>query len=142
MGPVLFPAVDLRGGQCVRLLEGDFARETVYGDDPVEQALRFQAAGAQWLHVVDLDAALTGDPTNRAVVGAVATALDIPVQAGGGVRSVADARALFEAGVRRVVMGTAALEDPALVGQVADLGSVAVGIDVRGEEVAYVAGHR
>jgi len=136
MGPVLFPAVDLRGGQCVRLLEGDFARETVYGDDPVEQALRFQAAGAQWLHVVDLDAALTGDPTNRAVVGAVATALDIPVQAGGGVRSVADARALFEAGVRRVVMGTAALEDPALVGQVADLGSVAVGIDVRGEEVA------
>ncbi|MBT3245319.1 MAG: 1-(5-phosphoribosyl)-5-[(5-phosphoribosylamino)methylideneamino]imidazole-4-carboxamide isomerase [Actinobacteria bacterium] len=136
MGPALFPAVDLRGGRCVRLIEGDFARETVYGDDPVEQARRFEAAGAPWLHVVDLDAALTGDPTNRAVVGAVATALDIPVQAGGGVRSIADAEVLFDAGVRRVVMGTAALESPAIVGQVAELGAVAVGIDVKGDEVA------
>ena len=136
MAPALYPAVDLRGGRLVRLLEGDFGRETVYGDDPVEQARRFEAAGAPWLHIVDLDAALTGDPTNRAAVGAVASALDIPVQAGGGVRSIADAQALFDAGVRRVVMGTAALENPALVAQVAEMGAVAVGIDVRGEEVA------
>ena len=136
MGPALDPAVDLRGGRYVRLVEGDFARETVYGDDPVEQARRFEAAGAPWLHVVDLDAALTGDPANRVAVAAVATALDIPVQAGGGVRSIADAEALFGAGVSRVVMGTAALENPALVERVAELGAVAVGIDVKGEEVA------
>jgi len=136
MGVALYPAIDLRGGMCVRLREGDFSRETVYGDDPVEQALLFQAAGAPWVHVVDLDAALTGEPLNRSALAAVAGALDIPVQAGGGVRSTSDAKALFAAGVERVVMGTAALEDPDLVARVADLGSVAVGIDVKGTDVA------
>lgn len=120
----------------MRLHRGDFAEETVYGDDPVEQALAFQEAGARWVHVVDLDAALTGSPANREAVAAVAAALDVPVQAGGGVRGAADAAQLFGAGVARVVMGTAAVEDPRLVESVAGLGPVAVGLDVRGREVA------
>ena len=135
-GMPLFPAIDLRGGQCVRLVQGDYGRETVYGDDPVAQALAFQEAGAAWLHIVDLDAARTGEPVNRPVVADVAAALDIPVQAGGGVRTVDDARALFDAGVARVVMGTAAVESPDLVASVAAIGSVAVGLDLRGDEVA------
>ncbi len=135
-GMPLFPAIDLRGGQCVRLVQGDYGRETVYGDDPVAQAFAFQEAGAAWLHIVDLDAARTGEPVNRPVVADVAAALDIPVQAGGGVRTVDDARALFDAGVARVVMGTAAVESPDLVASVAAIGSVAVGLDLRGDEVA------
>jgi phosphoribosylformimino-5-aminoimidazole carboxamide ribotide isomerase len=120
----------------VRLVQGDYGRETVYGDDPVAQALAFQEAGAAWLHIVDLDAARTGEPVNRPVVADVAAALDIPVQTGGGVRTVGDARALFDAGVARVVMGTAAVESPDLVASVAAIGSVAVGLDLRGDEVA------
>ncbi|MDP6493727.1 MAG: 1-(5-phosphoribosyl)-5-[(5-phosphoribosylamino)methylideneamino]imidazole-4-carboxamide isomerase [Acidimicrobiales bacterium] len=132
----LFPAIDLRDGHCVRLLRGDYGQETVYGDDPVSQALAFQAAGAPWVHVVDLDAARSGDPVNRPFVAAIAAALDIPVQAGGGIRSIDAAAELFAAGVRRVVLGTAAVERPGLVGEVASLGAVAVGLDVRGREVA------
>ncbi|MDP6947355.1 MAG: HisA/HisF-related TIM barrel protein, partial [Myxococcota bacterium] len=98
--------------------------------------LAFQEAGADWVHVVDLDAARSGDPINRPVVAAVAAALDVPVQTGGGVRSVDDARVLFDAGVARVVLGTAAIEDPDLVPAVAAHGPVAVGLDVRGDEVA------
>jgi len=134
--PALFPAIDIRGGRCVRLLQGDYGQETVYGNDPAAQARAFQDAGATWVHVVDLDAARTGDPVNRPVVAEVAATLDVPVQAGGGVRTLDDARTLFDAGVSRVVMGTAAIEDPDLVDQVADLGRVAVGLDIRGEEVA------
>ena len=134
--PALFPAIDILGGRCVRLLQGDYGQETVYGNDPVAQARAFQDAGATWVHIVDLDAARTGDPVNRQVVAEVAATLDVPVQAGGGVRTLDDARTLFDAGVSRVVMGTAAIEDPELVDQVADLGRVAVGLDIRGEEVA------
>jgi len=134
--PALFPAIDILGGRCVRLLQGDYGQETVYGNDPAAQARAFQDAGATWVHVVDLDAARTGDPVNRPVVAEVAATLDVPVQAGGGVRTLDDARILFDAGVSRVVMGTAAIEDPELVDQVADLGRVAVGLDIRGEEVA------
>ena len=134
--PALFPAIDILGGRCVRLLQGDYGQETVYGKDPAAQARAFQDAGATWVHIVDLDAARTGDPVNRPVVAEVAATLDIPVQAGGGVRTLDDARTLFDAGVSRVVMGTAAIEDPELVDQVADLGRVAVGLDIRGEEVA------
>ena len=134
--PALFPAIDILGGRCVRLLQGDYGQETVYGKDPAAQARAFQDAGATWVHVVDLDAARTGDPVNRQVVAEVAATLDVPVQAGGGVRTLDDARTLFDAGVSRVVMGTAAIEDPDLVDQVADLGRVAVGLDIRGEEVA------
>ncbi|HET9691632.1 MAG TPA: 1-(5-phosphoribosyl)-5-[(5-phosphoribosylamino)methylideneamino]imidazole-4-carboxamide isomerase [Acidimicrobiales bacterium] len=131
--PELFPAIDLRGGRLVRLVEGDFAREKVYGDDPVSVARAFAAQGAPWVHVVDLDAARTGDPVNRAVVEAIVAAVTVPVQVGGGVRSLADAAALLGAGVTRVVIGTAALEQPALVAEVAERwpGRVAVGLDHR-----------
>src|SRR5579884_2565330 len=95
----LYPAIDLRGGRCVRLAQGDFSRETVYGDDPVAVARGFAAAGAPWIHVVDLDAALTGTAANADVVAAMARAVDVPVQAGGGVRSEEAAAALLAAGV-------------------------------------------
>ncbi|HKY65682.1 MAG TPA: HisA/HisF-related TIM barrel protein, partial [Acidimicrobiales bacterium] len=105
----LYPAIDLRGGRCVRLHQGDYSQETVYGDDPVAQARAFAAAGAPWIHVVDLDAARTGVPHDRAIIAAIAEAVDVPVQTGGGVRDDDAADALLGAGVRRVVVGTAAL---------------------------------
>ena len=136
----LYPAIDLRDGRCVRLIEGDFARETVYGDDPVAVALSFAGDGARWIHVVDLDAARTGDPANRPVVAAIAAAVSpsgVQVQTGGGVRSLDDAAALIDAGVARVVIGTAAVENPSLVESAARRwpGQVAVGLDHRGGEV-------
>jgi phosphoribosylformimino-5-aminoimidazole carboxamide ribotide isomerase len=133
----LFPAIDLRGGHCVRLVEGDFGQETVYGDDPVAVARSFARQGAEWIHVVDLDAARTGDPVNRPVVAAIAGAVTVPVQTGGGVRTVEDAAALLGAGVTRVVVGTAAVEHPELVAELADRwpGRVAVGLDHRDGEV-------
>ena len=132
----LYPAIDLRDGKCVRLLQGDYARETVYGDDPVAQALAFVEAGARWIHVVDLDAARTGIGENRAVVAAIAEAVSVPVQTGGGVRSLEAAQALFDAGVERVVIGTAALRDPDLVVTLAQQNRVAVGLDAKSGEVA------
>ncbi len=132
----LYPAIDLRGGKCVRLLQGDYARETVYGDDPVAQALAFVEAGARWIHVVDLDAARTGIAENRVVVAAIAQAVPVPVQTGGGVRSLEAAQALFDAGVERVVIGTAALRDPDLVVGLARQHRVAVGLDAKSGEVA------
>ena len=131
----LFPAIDLRGGRVVQLVQGDFDRERDHGADPVTVALGFQAAGAPWIHTVDLDAARTGEPANRHLIAAVAEAVDVPVQAGGGVRSVAAARALADVGVARVVMGTAALEDPRLVAEIAGQQPVALGLDVKGREV-------
>ena len=132
----LYAAIDLLGGRCVRLHQGDYDRATDYGDDPVGQARRFAADGAPWIHVVDLDAARRGEPVNRDVIGRIAAAVDIPVQVGGGVRSRADAEALWAAGVARVVMGTAALEDPDLVAALVPDGAVAVGLDARGRELA------
>jgi phosphoribosylformimino-5-aminoimidazole carboxamide ribotide isomerase len=134
----LYPAIDLRAGRCVRLYQGDYAQETVYGDDPPAQARRFADAGARWIHVVDLDAARSGEPVNRPVVADIAATLPsgVGVQTGGGVRSVEAAEALFAVGVRRVVLGTAALEDPDLVARLAGRFALAVGLDVRGREVA------
>jgi len=132
----LYPAIDLLDGRAVRLYQGDYARETVYNDDPVAQAMEFAAAGARWIHVVDLDAARTGAPRNRDVIAAICDAVDVPIQTGGGVRSEAAADALFELGVTRVVLGTAALEDPELVRLLASRHPVAVGLDARGREVA------
>jgi phosphoribosylformimino-5-aminoimidazole carboxamide ribotide isomerase len=136
----LYPAIDLRDGRCVRLYQGDYARETVYGDDPVAQASAFAAGGARWIHVVDLDAARTGVGHNRSVVGAIAAAVgpDVSVQTGGGVRDDDAADALLGAGVQRVVVGTAALDDPAWVRRLAARhpGRVAVGLDARGRDVA------
>lgn len=132
----LFPAIDLRDGKCVRLHQGDYGQETVYGDDPVAQAVAFANAGAGWIHVVDLDAARTGVPENRAVVAAIADAVAVPVQTGGGVRDAAAAGALFAAGVERVVIGTAALTDPDFVRALARDHRVAVGLDAKSGEVA------
>lgn len=133
----LYPAIDLRNGRCVRLYQGDYDQQTTYGDDPVAQAKAFVAEGAEIIHVVDLDAAKTGEPTNRPVIGAICAALDVPVQVGGGVRSVEAANALFDLGVDRVVIGTAAIERPELVEQLTAAGrSVVVGIDARGGDVA------
>jgi len=134
----LFPAIDLRGGRCVRLYQGDYDRETDYGLDPVSVAVSFAEAGATWVHVVDLDAARTGVAANREVVGDIARALapHVAVQSGGGVRDHAAAEALWSVGVTRVVLGTAAVENPGLVRDLAAGHPVAVGLDVRGGEVA------
>ncbi|MHB1785345.1 MAG: 1-(5-phosphoribosyl)-5-[(5-phosphoribosylamino)methylideneamino]imidazole-4-carboxamide isomerase [Acidimicrobiales bacterium] len=136
----LFPAIDLIGGHSVRLAQGDYERVSDYGD-PMDVARSFATAGASWLHVVDLDAARTGQAHNLKVVRAIA-ALGVAVQCGGGVRSPEAAERLFDAGVTRVVIGTAAVEDPGLVADVARRwpGQVAVGLDYRrtasGTEVA------
>ena len=132
----LYPAIDLRGGHCVRLYQGDYGRETDYGDDPVGRARVFADAGAPWIHVVDLDAARSGEATNRDVIAAICAAVDVPVQSGGGVRTVEAAEALARAGVARVVIGTAALEQPELVAEVAARQPVAVGLDARGTDLA------
>ncbi|MSW79181.1 MAG: 1-(5-phosphoribosyl)-5-((5-phosphoribosylamino)methylideneamino)imidazole-4-carboxamide isomerase [Actinobacteria bacterium] len=134
----LYPAIDLRDGKVVRLRQGDYDDQTTYGDDPVATAVSFAEAGARWIHVVDLDAARSGSPVNRPVVAAIARAVagSAAVQTGGGVRSVADARALAEAGVARVVMGSAAVKDPSLVAAASAVVAVAVGLDHRAGEVA------
>ncbi len=132
----LYCAVDVRGGRCVRLHQGDYGAETVYDDDPVARAVQMADQGAGWIHVVDLDGARSGRPDNAAVVAAIASAVSVPVQAGGGVRSTETAAAWFAAGVERVVLGTAALREPALVRQLAGSRRVAVGLDARGGEVA------
>ena len=133
----LYPAIDLLGGRCVRLYQGDYDQSTTYGDDPVAQARAFVAEGAEVLHMVDLDAAKTGEPVNRSVIAEVCRSIDVPVQVGGGVRTVEAADALFDVGVDRVVIGTAAIEKPELVAELCGAGrAVAVGIDARGGEVA------
>jgi phosphoribosylformimino-5-aminoimidazole carboxamide ribotide isomerase len=134
----LYPAIDLRDGKVVRLLQGDYDQQTTYGDDPVAVALAFAEAGARWIHVVDLDAARSGSPVNRPVVAAIAAALAgrASVQTGGGVRTVGDAQLLADAGVARVVMGSAAVADPSLVEAASKVVPVAVGLDHRNGEVA------
>jgi phosphoribosylformimino-5-aminoimidazole carboxamide ribotide isomerase len=134
----LYPAIDLHAGRAVRLHQGDFTRETVYGDDPVAIACSFAAAGARWIHVVDLDAARTGDPVNRPLIAAIAHAVagGASVQTGGGVRAPADAGALAAIGVARVVIGSAALRAPAVVAEAGAILPVAVGLDHRDGELA------
>ncbi|HUO49552.1 MAG TPA: HisA/HisF-related TIM barrel protein, partial [Acidimicrobiales bacterium] len=129
----LYPAIDLQEGAAVRLVQGDFGRRTDYGD-PLDLAQRYAAAGARWIHVVDLDAARTGEARNRDVVLAIAGAVPVPVQSGGGVRSIDHAQALLGGGVARVVVGTAAWRDPAFLEAVVTRfpGRVAVGLDHRG----------
>jgi len=128
----VYPAIDLREGVAVRLLRGDFALATEYGD-PLALAEAYAAAGTRWIHVVDLDAARSGEPVNRELVLAIARRVGARVQAGGGVRSAADADELLSGGVARVVLGTAALEDPGLLGDLARArpGQVALGLDYR-----------
>jgi phosphoribosylformimino-5-aminoimidazole carboxamide ribotide isomerase len=134
----LYPSIDLREGRVVRLRQGDYDRETSYGDDAVAVAEGFCADGAQWIHIVDLDAARSGVATNRGAIAAVVAAVagSARVQAGGGVRTLDDARAAADAGVARVVMGSAAVADPSLVYAVAEHIPVAVALDHRGGVVA------
>jgi len=134
----LYPAIDLRAGAVVRLARGDFEVLTQYGDDPVAIARSFDAAGARWIHVVDLDAALEGGSPNLGAIEAICANVTAQVQTGGGVRSVEDASDRFAAGVARVVMGSAAVEHPDVVEELAARhpGAVAVGLDARGRDVA------
>jgi phosphoribosylformimino-5-aminoimidazole carboxamide ribotide isomerase len=134
----LYAAIDLRDGRCVRLLQGDYAVERVYGGDPVAAAKEFEADGASWLHVVDLDAARTGHGRNRGTVASIAQAVHVRVQAGGGIRDEFSAQALLDVGVARIVLGTVAAEQPELLRRLAQRhpGKVVVGVDVRHGEVA------
>jgi phosphoribosylformimino-5-aminoimidazole carboxamide ribotide isomerase len=133
-----YPAIDLRGGRVVQLQQGDFDRETVYGDDPVAVARWFADAGATWVHVVDLDAARSGTATNLRAIESICTAVECHVETSGGVRTVEDASDRFAAGAARVVIGSAAVEHPEVVEQLALMhpGQVAVGLDARGRDVA------
>lgn len=133
----LYPAIDLRDGKCVRLLQGDYDRQTTYDADPVELALEFEAAGAPWIHVVDLDGARSGSAENLPVIAAIAAAVGVPVQSGGGIRDAGAAMERYDVGVTRCVVGTAAVENPDLVEALASEGHrVAVGLDVKGDEIA------
>ena len=137
MSFVVYPAIDLINGKCVRLYQGDYAKETIYGDDPISQALNFESDGAEWIHLVDLDAARTGSLENTSVIKNICEELSIPVQVGGGIRSSDTAKFLYDIGVERTVIGTAAVEDPELVTRIADHGHrVAVGEDGKDGYVA------
>jgi len=135
---IVFPAIDLKGGQVVRLAEGDMARATVYGDDPAAQALRFAEAGSQYLHVVDLDGAFAGESRNRSAVEAIVAAFPGHVQLGGGIRTPLAVDGWFDLGVSRVVIGTAALNDPQFVRTMAAAypGGIVVAVDARDGMVA------
>ena len=135
---ILFPAIDLKNGQCVRLEQGDMARATVFSLDPAAQAAAFAAQGFEYLHVVDLDGAFAGKPVNAAAVEAMLRSVTIPVQLGGGIRDLKTIEAWLDKGIARVIIGTAAVRDPALVKAAAKKypGRVAVGLDARDGKVA------
>lgn len=134
----VIPAIDLRGGQCVRLMQGDYDRETVYGSDPAEMARRWQSLGAPRLHVVDLDGARSGEQANADAVKAIVAAIDVPVELGGGIRNIETIERWLEAGVERVYIGTAAVTDPHFASQACALfpGHVAAGADARDGKIA------
>jgi len=135
---ILYPAIDLKDGECVRLAQGDMARVTVFNDDPGAQARAFTGAGADWVHVVDLNGAFEGKPVNSAAVEAIIDAVDKPVQLGGGIRDLATVSHWLSSGVERIVLGTAAIKNPDLVRNAcaAFPGQIAVGIDARNGRVA------
>ncbi|MEO1264649.1 MAG: 1-(5-phosphoribosyl)-5-[(5-phosphoribosylamino)methylideneamino]imidazole-4-carboxamide isomerase [Pseudomonadota bacterium] len=135
---ILFPAIDLKDGACVRLELGEMSAATVFNESPADQARAFAAEGFQWIHVVDLDGAFAGAPRNAEAVQAIRGAVDLPIQLGGGIRDLATIERWLEAGVTRVILGTAAVRDPDLVRHAcrAHPGRVAVGIDAKGGRVA------
>jgi phosphoribosylformimino-5-aminoimidazole carboxamide ribotide isomerase len=130
---ILFPAIDLKDGSCVRLVQGDMAQATIFNDNPAEQALIFERQGFEYLHLVDLDGAFAGKPVNADAVKAILDVVSIPVQLGGGIRDLRTIERWLEKGVERVIIGTAAVRDPDLVREAARLhpGRIAVGIDAR-----------
>lgn len=135
---ILYPAIDLKDGQCVRLYKGAMEQATVFSDDPAAQARAFVAQGAEWLHLVDLNGAFAGEPVNGAAVEAILAAVDVPCQLGGGIRDMATIEMWLGKGLRRAILGTVAVENPALVRQAARAfpGQIAVGIDARNGLVA------
>lgn len=135
---ILYPAIDLKDGQCVRLLKGEMDAATVFNDDPGAQAAAFENAGAEWLHIVDLNGAFAGEPVNGAAVTSILEALTIPAQLGGGIRDMSTIEDWLSKGLARVILGTVAVEDPDLVRDAARNfpGQVAVGLDARGGKVA------
>ena len=135
---IIFPAIDLRGGKCVRLIQGDFDKETVYSDDPQATALKWQAMGAKFLHVVDLDGARAGSPQNITAIKNILDAVKIPIEVGGGIRTLDDVEKLLALGVRRVILGSVAVENISLVEDAAKKfgDKIVVGIDARGGFVA------
>ncbi len=135
---ILYPAIDLKDGNCVRLLRGEMEAATVFGTDPAAQARAFVDAGCRWLHLVDLNGAFAGHPVNAGAVEAILAAVDVPVQLGGGIRNRATLEGWLEKGIARVILGTAAVRDPEFVRDAARAfpGRVAVGIDARAGRVA------
>jgi len=135
---ILYPAIDLKDGQAVRLVHGDMEKSTVFNDDPAAQAREFVDAGCTWLHLVDLNGAFAGTPVNAAPVEAILKSCDVPAQLGGGIRDMATIEAWLDKGLARVILGTVAVENPALVREAARAfpGKVAVGIDARNGRVA------
>jgi phosphoribosylformimino-5-aminoimidazole carboxamide ribotide isomerase len=135
---IIYPAIDLREGRCVRLVEGDFSRETIFDADPTAAARRWAEAGAEWLHVVDLDGAVAGRPVNLPSIAAIRAVVDIPIQLGGGLRSLANLEDAFAAGISRTILGTVALQDPELVATAVDRwgDAIAVGLDARDGKLA------
>ena len=135
---ILFPAIDLKDGQCVRLKLGDMSQATVFNDDPAAQAQSFEAQGFEYLHIVDLNGAFAGRPVNARAVDAILEAVKIPVQLGGGIRDLGTVEAWLGRGIRRVILGTVAVRNPALVREACRTfpGRVAVGIDAKGGKVA------
>ncbi|THH35650.1 1-(5-phosphoribosyl)-5-[(5-phosphoribosylamino)methylideneamino]imidazole-4-carboxamide isomerase [Aliishimia ponticola] len=135
---ILYPAIDLKDGQAVRLVHGDMDRSTVFNDDPAAQAMEFVNAGCEWLHLVDLNGAFAGEPVNAAPVEAILKSTNVPAQLGGGIRDMVTIEAWLSKGLQRVILGTVAVENPDLVREAAKAfpGHVAVGIDARGGMVA------
>ncbi|MDP4990988.1 MAG: 1-(5-phosphoribosyl)-5-[(5-phosphoribosylamino)methylideneamino]imidazole-4-carboxamide isomerase [Marivita lacus] len=135
---ILYPAIDLKDGQAVRLLRGDMEKSTVFNDDPAAQAMEFVAAGCEWLHLVDLNGAFAGEPVNAAAVEAILERCKVPAQLGGGIRDMATIERWLDKGLQRVILGTVAVENPDLVREAAKAfpGHVAVGIDARNGRVA------
>ena len=138
MSFIIYPAIDIRGGKCVRLVQGDYNQETVYNESPLAAAKAWEAQGGSYIHLVDLDGAKAGHPVNDEVIGQIAAGVNVPVQVGGGLRTVSDVKRLLSLGVSRVIIGTAAIEDRAFTEEV--LGTygdkVAIGIDARNGYVA------
>jgi len=134
---IIYPAIDLKGGKCVRLVQGDMTRDTVYNEDPADQALTWAQAGFSWLHIVDLDGAVQGSPENSQAVREIIKAVDVPIQLGGGIRTHAQIEHWLEEGISRVILGTAAVRDPDLVRRACNEfpGQIAVGIDALEGEV-------
>jgi phosphoribosylformimino-5-aminoimidazole carboxamide ribotide isomerase len=135
---ILFPAIDLKDGACVRLFKGDMDKATVYNADPADQARAFEKAGFKWLHLVDLNGAIKGKPINEAAVASILAAIKLPVQLGGGIRDIATIQRWIDAGITRVILGTVALTDPELVKSACKQfpGKIVVGIDAREGYVA------